>query len=106
VEGGRFKRGLRWLGLAQPVDAKLPLLHRGLGWAGLDPSSGLAVLGGGLLFGLVHLGKGPVELLASFPGGVGVCYVTCRSRSIWPGWMIHAGEMVIVLAFALAMRKS
>ena len=93
VEGGGTKRVLRWLGLAQPSDPGRPLIHRLLTWLGLDASAALAIAGGGILFGIVHVGARPVTLATSFPGGMAVCYVTYRSRSIWPGSRICSTQV-------------
>ncbi len=99
VDGGPGKRILRWLGLAQPAEPGLSLGGRFLAWWGLDGPALVAIIGGGLLFGLVHVGAQPIEFATSFPGGVAVCYVTYRSGSIWPAWLIHMGQMVWVTVF-------
>jgi len=62
--------------------------------------TGSAVIGAGLLFGLVHVGKGPLELALSFPGGCLLCYVTYRSGSIWPGWAVHLVQLAGVALWA------
>ncbi|MBN1490171.1 MAG: CPBP family intramembrane metalloprotease [Phycisphaerae bacterium] len=104
VEGAAGMRLLRWLGLAQPMPSGASRGRRALAWLGLTPATATAVAGGGLLFGVVHVGAGPVEFMTSFPGGVAVCYVTLRCGSIWPAWVVHIGEMALVLAFVLAGR--
>ncbi len=44
----------------------------------------------GLLFGLVHVGKGvPLEIALSFPGGAFITYLTIRSRSVLPAIIAH-----------------
>lgn len=101
VEGVGLKRALRWLGLAQPAGPGLPLGHRILVWWGLDGPSLLAVTCAGMLFGLIHVGAGPVELTASFPGGFALCYLAWRSGSIWPGWLIHMFQILVVAGFIL-----
>ncbi len=103
VDGGLGKRILRWLGLAQPAAPGSSPGGRFLAWWGLDEPALTAILGGGLLFGLVHVGARPIEFVTSFPGGVAVCYVTYRSGSIWPAWLIHMAQVVLVFGF-LAMR--
>ena len=100
IEGSPTKRVFRWLGLAQPSSPKDSRLRRLLAWWGLDVGGFWAILVSGMLFGLVHVGARPIEFLTSFPGGMAVCYLTYRSRSIWPGWLVHVAQMGWV---ALAM---
>ncbi|MBP7935672.1 MAG: CPBP family intramembrane metalloprotease [Phycisphaerae bacterium] len=101
VEGSRTKKTLRWLGLAQPTDPGQPLTRRALAWWGLDGPSLLAITCAGLLFGIIHVGAGPTELASSFPGGIALCYLVWRSGSIWPGWLIHVFQMLMVATFIL-----
>jgi len=105
IEGTGTKRALRWLGLAQPGDPRRRLMHRLLAWFGLDGPAALAIAGGGVLFGIVHVGARPVTLASSFPGGMAVCYVTYRSRSVWPGWLVHVGELVLAQLFMLLLGR-
>jgi len=77
---------LSWLGLGSPARPGDSVARRLLAWWGLEPDGWWAILGGGFLFGIVHVGARPIELVTSFPGGLLLCYVTYRSRSIWPGW--------------------
>ncbi len=87
---------LRWLELGQGVKAEDPWSRRALAWWGLEVDGLWAILGGGFLFGLVHVGARPIEFATSFPGGALLCYVTYRSGSIWPGWCVHVVQMVLV----------
>lgn len=96
MEGSLMKRALRWLGLSQPSDPEAGRLQRLLAWWGLDIPGFWAIVGGGMLFGIVHIGARPIEFLTSFPGGMAVCYLTYRSRSIWPGWLAHIAQMIFV----------
>ena len=73
--------------------------RRLLAWWGLEPVGLWAILGGGFLFGIVHVGARPIELVTSFPGGLLLCYVTYRSRSIWPGWCVHVAQMALAIGF-------
>ena len=87
VEGHAAKRVFRWLGLAQPRGQRS---NNGLlAWFGLSGASLFAILASGALFGMVHVGKPPLELALSFPGGVAVAYLTLRSHSIWPALLAH-----------------
>jgi membrane protease YdiL (CAAX protease family) len=104
-EGGRLRRVLRWLGLAQPPHPRAGFVSRALTWCGLDGRGLLAIAAAGALFGIVHMGKRPIEFTTSFPGGMAVCYVTYRSRSVLPGWIAHVGLMVFVQLFMLALRR-
>ena len=76
-------RMLHWLGFGRAPDDSGS-------WLGLARGDAVAILASGLLFGLVHVGKGhALELALSFPGGVAIAYLTVRSRSIWPAVMAH-----------------
>jgi len=96
VKGSPLKRVLRWLGLTQPSVPKARLGKRLLAWWGLDGQSLGAIIASGMLFGIVHVGAQPIEFLTSFPGGIALGYLTYRSRSIWPGWLIHIAQMILV----------
>lgn len=97
VEGAALRRALRWLGLGQPGRPNARWGSRALAWWGLDADGLRAIVGGGLLFGVVHVGAGPLELVTSFPGGMAVCYVSYRSGSIWPGWLVHIIQMALAM---------
>jgi len=101
VEGHAIIRMLRWVGLAQPQYNNGP--NRLLSWFGLTPISLFAISVSGIVFGMVHVGKDPLELILSFPGGVAVAYVTLRSHSIWPAifahWTMNLVPMALILIF-------
>jgi len=99
VEGRSLRRALRWLGIAQPAAAHDPPFLRFLVWWGLNVPSLWAMIAAGLLFGLIHVGARPIEFFTSFPGGAALCYLTYRSGSIWPGWIIHIAQMGLVAIF-------
>ena len=93
----RARQGvLQWLGLGMAGRPGDSWFRRRLAWWGLEPAGFGAILGGGLLFGAVHVGARPIEFATSFPGGVLLCYVTYRSGSIWPGWCVHVVQMMLV----------
>lgn len=98
IRGSWSRRTLRWLGLAQS-DAI------GLAWWGLDGAALLAILTGGFLFGLTHMGANPIEFTTSFPGGAALCYLTYRSGSIWPGWIIHVAQVGWAAVFMSVMLR-
>ncbi|UCF32440.1 MAG: CPBP family intramembrane metalloprotease, partial [Phycisphaerales bacterium] len=87
VEGRTITRALRWLGLAQP--SAPGRTDRVLTWFGLTGNSLFAICVSGGLFCMVHVGKGPLELATSLPGGVVAAYITLRSHSIWPVVFAH-----------------
>lgn len=98
VIGPWWQRMLRHIGLAQDTDSAKGM-SKALVWLGLDGPAVWAILGSGLVFGYIHLGKHPVELLLSFPGGVGIAYVAYRTRSAWPALVVHLATMSITAAF-------
>ncbi len=67
-------------------------------WLGLRPDIWPAVIGQAVVFTVVHLGKETVEILAAFPGALGLAILTLRSRSIWPGVVVHLATGAILLA--------
>lgn len=99
VEGNFFKRGLRWFGLAQSSSNSAG--NRILDWFGLNWFSLFAIVASGALFRMIHLGKGDLELMLSFPGGVGIAYMTIRSHSIWPSVISHWSLNLIPMGFLL-----
>ncbi|MBN1489789.1 MAG: CPBP family intramembrane metalloprotease [Phycisphaerae bacterium] len=99
--GDRRLRFLRWLGLAQPHVAGR---FRWLSWLGLTGPQALAILASGALFGMVHVGKAPLELALSFPGGIAVAYLTVRAHSIWPALVAHWSMNLIPLGIAAMFR--
>jgi membrane protease YdiL (CAAX protease family) len=86
--------------LALPYEAAYVLLYyvawesyfRGYLLFGLERSLGAAeaVLVQTTSSCLVHIGKPPAELLASIPFGVVLGIVALRTRSFWPGLLVHA----------------
>jgi membrane protease YdiL (CAAX protease family) len=48
-----------------------------------------AVLISTVPFALMHVGKPELEMLAAVPAGFILCYIALRSRSIWPGVLLH-----------------
>jgi len=80
---------LRWIGMAQPTDGARGV-QRFTRWLGLPDGCLDAVLLSGLLFGFVHSGKNPRELLLSFPGGTFLAYLAYRCNSWHAPYLLHA----------------
>ncbi|MBI3962269.1 MAG: CPBP family intramembrane metalloprotease [Deinococcus sp.] len=97
--GGRWLRLLRWVGLARATSGKRGL-EQVLAWLGLDRPAALAILLQSIPFLLVHLGKAPVEFIASFPGGFLFGYIAYRARSFLPVLLLHTltgGTLLLVV---------
>lgn len=97
IVGRTTTRALRWIGLAQPPAPGRT--GRVLAWFGLTGASLFAICVSGGLFCMVHVGKGPLELSTSLPGGVVAAYLTLRSHSIWPVVFAHWSMNLIPWAF-------
>ena len=94
---------LAWLGLGavNPTWSAWPGLF---GWLGLRNWGEVAAISGAaLVFGFVHLGARPIELVTSFPGGWLIAYMTLRSGSVLPAWLIHLGQMLAVYIGMIAV---
>lgn len=104
IDGPPLRRMLRWLGLAQPPT--LAQQNRVLAWLGLTSGQLFAVAASGLIFGLIHIGKGNLELALSFPGGAAVAYMTLRSHSIWPAILAHWSMNLVPAGLWLLWRGS
>ncbi len=100
---GRLNRSLQWLGLAQPVSGQR-LRHRVTQWAGLPDGCGVAIIASGLLFGLVHAGKDPRELLLSVPGGIVSAYLAYRTNSWLTPFVLHLATAGTALAMIIYAR--
>ncbi len=59
----------------------------------------LAVLASAMLFGLVHLGKDPRELMLSLPGGIALGYLAYRTNT----WLIPLALHLATAGTACAM---
>lgn len=100
---GGLGRALQWLGWRQPVgDAKgIRAMTR---WIGLPDGCLTAVIVGGLLFGAVHLGKDPRELLLSIPGGTALAYIAFRTNSWTVPFALHATNAATSLLMMIVVR--
>jgi membrane protease YdiL (CAAX protease family) len=68
-------------------------------WLGLPEGCLWAMTLQALLFGLVHFGKAPAELLMSFPGGLALAYVAYRCNSFLVPMLLHAATALTTLGF-------
>jgi len=78
------------------------LTFRGLGYRLLQRFGQVAaILLVGLLFGLAHGLVEALPILAAF--GAGLAYLRARTRSVYPGMLVHAGFNSLVLVRAVAI---
>lgn len=59
-----------------------------------------AVLISTIPFTLMHHGKPELEMLSAIVGGLVLCWIAWRSRSIWPGVLLHAAVAATMDFFA------
>jgi membrane protease YdiL (CAAX protease family) len=69
-------------------------------WFGIPTWAWPALIGQALIFGLIHWGKHPAEILSAFPGGLGLGMLTYRIRSVWATILLHIGTGAIVVGVA------
>lgn len=101
--GAARPRGLlTWLGFRRPVGDGRGFA-RFTRWCGLSDGSVLPIAVSALVFGMVHLGKHPRELLLSFPGGVVIVFLALRCNSWFVPFMIHAGTASTALMLMLML---
>ena len=97
-----YKYAIDWPGLA--LDTALYMfawefLFRGYMLFGLEKSIGKsAILVQLIPFVLLHLGKPFLETLACIPGGFGFGYLSYRTRSFLPCFIIHFGMYMMMMA--------
>lgn len=102
--GAARHRGLlAWLGFRRPV-GDVHGFARITRWCGLADGNVLPIATSALVFGMVHLGKHPRELLLSFPGGMVIAFLALRCNSWLVPFMIHAGTASTALALMLSLR--
>ena len=97
-----FRRVLRWIGMAQPT-GEAKGIQRITRWVGLPDGCLGAVLLSGLLFGMVHAGKNPRELLLSFPGGTFLAFLAYRCNSWHAPYLLHASTVLAAGAMMILM---
>lgn len=84
--------------LAEEVYCRaLPLLYLERRFPGRAPLK-LYILSTATMFGLIHWGNGPHEVLATFAFGVAAAILYLRLRDLWP--LIAAHTVIDVVAFA------
>ena len=81
-------------------------LHRGLLLFALARRGDvrLAIWTQAFIFFLLHMGKPPIELMLSLPGGVIAGYFAWRARSFAPLWLLHALQLATTNQVATWMR--
>lgn len=89
---------LRWFGFAQTTGGSSGP-ERIRFWFGLPEGCVLAIIVSGLLFGMIHLGKNPRELLLSVPGGLLQGYLAYRTNT----WLVPLGLHIATAGTALGM---
>ena len=98
----RWERIGQWLGLAQPHEGSRGLA-RALRWIGLPAGCGAAMVTSATLFGAVHIGKDPREMLLSVPGGLALGYVAYRSNSWLIPYILHLATAGTALGMMMIM---
>lgn len=73
-------------------------------WLGVAPAAWPAILAQGLIFFLNHFTKNPFEIATSLPGGIAVGWLTLRTRSFWPGMLLHLVTGAVVLGTIALLR--
>ncbi len=81
-------RVLQWFGFAQPTGTASGL-RRWTRWLGLPDGCEVAIVASAVLFGVIHLGKDPRELLLSLPGGVALAFFAYRGNSWLAPFVLH-----------------
>ena len=99
IEGTRWQRVLRWLGLSQPLTSDSD--DHTLAWFGLNWTTLFAITASGLAFFMIHIGRDNlVEMWLSLPGGITIAYITLRTHSIWHAipahWTLNLVPMGII----------
>lgn len=97
IEGPPWHKALRWVGLAMPTGG-VGGLRSVTRWLGLPDACLYALILQALMFGLVHMGKAPAELAASFPGGLALGYVAYRCNSLVAPMLLHLATALTTLA--------
>lgn len=100
--GRGLTRALQWIGMAGPT-GNARGFQRARKWLGLADGCVFPILLAGILFGAVHLGKDPRELLLSIPGGVVLGYIAYRANTWLVPLMLHlatAGTACLLMVLA------
>ena len=104
IEGSRFHRVLRWIGMAQPTGESKGV-QKITRWLGLPDGCLGAVLLSGLLFQMVHAGKNPRELLLSLPGGTFLAFLAYRCNSWHAPYLLHASTVLAAGAMMFLLNR-
>jgi membrane protease YdiL (CAAX protease family) len=64
---------------------------------GLEPRLGrFAIVLQAVPCAVMHLGKPSLEVLASFPAAVVLGAIAYRTRSVFPGWLLHFAIALLI----------
>lgn len=98
------RRGaLAFIGLGFP--AGLPRDERSVWqWLGVPAIATPSLVLQALVFGSVHVGKEFDEVIAAFPGGLGLGLLTYRSGSVWPSVTLHLSTGAMIVGTILLTR--
>ncbi len=102
---GRMGRILQWVGLAQPT-GQARGLPRIVNWLGLAPGCLPAICTSAILFGVIHIGKDPREMLLSLPGGFALAYMAYRTNSWLTPLILHLATAGTAFAAVVLMQQS
>lgn len=92
-------RALQWIGLVQPTRGTKGA-RRVIRWTGLPDGCLPAIAASAMLFGLIHVGKDPRELVLSIPGGVALGYMAYRTDTWLTPFVLHlatAGTACLII---------
>ena len=91
--GGAWSRALQLVGLAQSAHHECPAANglpaRITRWLGIADGCGAAIIGSGVLFYWIHVGKNPREALLSLPGGIASAWLAYRTNSALTPLILH-----------------
>ena len=99
VSAEGIRRVLQWIGLAQETGDSRGS-SRFLRWVGLSSGCIPAICVSAALFGMIHLGKHPRELVLSVPGGIALAYAAYRTNSWLIPFILHlatAGTACLIM---------
>ena len=79
---------MQWIGLVHPTSGAKGV-RRVIRWTGLPDGCLPAIVASATLFGLIHVGKDPRELVLSIPGGVALGYMAYRTDTWLTPFVLH-----------------
>jgi hypothetical protein len=98
------RRGaLAFIGLGFPTG--LPRDERSVWqWLGIPAIATPSLILQALVFGAVHVGKELDEVIAAFPGGLGLGMLTYRTGAVWPSVTLHLSTGAMIVGTILLTR--